>query len=554
MTSKKCISAGLKLNRTAKMDKNAAQKRSFLHQQLPNMNNIGGLGGAGLNIGENNNLTTSPNNNAFLMQSMLPKYGSYDVNAALLAFGALPNPFNMMINPLPRHHIHSIQSLLGLTAQSGCLEGFMNSAHSAKTPSLHSDPEDMIEEVTDDANDENGKLIMDVDTDDMDTKPISEQLSPALSMRSSVMSPYSVHERRESFKKEDAYNENGFDNNNDLACSRCNKTFNHRTELAQHETILCGMIRKQEEALAAQLVESMAANFAANQAAQSQSNSEDERKVRVRTAISEEQQNVLKEYYAKNPKPGRDEFRTIAQVLHLDSRVVQVWFQNNRSRERKMNMGYGKQSIYLSNGHQNNVSVNIDNKMAENTLKSPIQLQIPQALLRNQLSPTFNSSAPLAGTDDQPLDLSIKKEGPPSTPSQSPRYGTALLQPEEVINLSRKSLLHPYMSELGFVPMDRILNAPEMARNGDTSSNVSEKQRHLFKEDSFGGSLSPTHGISLPTAPAKRAYVKQSVPEGEGQFICDQCDKAFNKQSSLARHKYEHSGKLLLLLFFFVSH
>jgi hypothetical protein len=34
--------------------------------------------------------------------------------------------------------------------------------------------------------------------------------------------------------------------------------------------------------------------------------------------------------------------------------------------------------------------------------------------------------------------------------------------------------------------------------------------------------------------------------EGEGQFICDQCDKAFSKQSSLARHKYEHSGKWCL--------
>lgn len=33
--------------------------------------------------------------------------------------------------------------------------------------------------------------------------------------------------------------------------------------------------------------------------------------------------------------------------------------------------------------------------------------------------------------------------------------------------------------------------------------------------------------------------------EPEGQFICDQCDKAFSKQSSLARHKYEHSGMSL---------
>lgn len=31
--------------------------------------------------------------------------------------------------------------------------------------------------------------------------------------------------------------------------------------------------------------------------------------------------------------------------------------------------------------------------------------------------------------------------------------------------------------------------------------------------------------------------------DASGLFTCDQCDKTFNKQSSLARHKYEHSGK-----------
>ena len=40
----------------------------------------------------------------------------------------------------------------------------------------------------------------------------------------------------------------------------------------------------------------------------------------------------------------------------------------------------------------------------------------------------------------------------------------------------------------------------------------------------------------------------QNSPEhnqGEGLFTCDQCDKTFSKQSSLARHKYEHSGTTL---------
>lgn len=37
--------------------------------------------------------------------------------------------------------------------------------------------------------------------------------------------------------------------------------------------------------------------------------------------------------------------------------------------------------------------------------------------------------------------------------------------------------------------------------------------------------------------------------EQEGVYVCDQCDKTFSKPSSLARHKYEHSGEFKLLFF-----
>lgn len=43
--------------------------------------------------------------------------------------------------------------------------------------------------------------------------------------------------------------------------------------------------------------------------------------------------------------------------------------------------------------------------------------------------------------------------------------------------------------------------------------------------------------------------------QSEGLFTCDQCDKTFSKQSSLARHKYEHSGiyRYILGLFFAIT-
>ena len=42
-----------------------------------------------------------------------------------------------------------------------------------------------------------------------------------------------------------------------------------------------------------------------------------------------------------------------------------------------------------------------------------------------------------------------------------------------------------------------------------------------------------------------KAHRAERPPEGAagGLYACDQCEKTFGKQSSLARHKYEHSGR-----------
>ena len=40
----------------------------------------------------------------------------------------------------------------------------------------------------------------------------------------------------------------------------------------------------------------------------------------------------------------------------------------------------------------------------------------------------------------------------------------------------------------------------------------------------------------------RRSWKQHRVDVAEGLYACDQCDKMFSKQSSLARHKYEHSG------------
>uniref|UniRef100_A0A1B0DMD6 C2H2-type domain-containing protein n=1 Tax=Phlebotomus papatasi TaxID=29031 RepID=A0A1B0DMD6_PHLPP len=119
MTSKKCISMGLKLGtgipggRTGRngMDKNSsilAQKRAQLFHQPLGVNLAGSL--------HNNNNSTNSNHNAFL--PILPKYGNnYDaMNVAI--FASFQHPWMAALDPRnsPAFNPYSLQRLLELTA------------------------------------------------------------------------------------------------------------------------------------------------------------------------------------------------------------------------------------------------------------------------------------------------------------------------------------------------------------------------------------------------------------------------------------------------------
>ncbi|KAM3860780.1 uncharacterized protein zfhx2 [Diretmus argenteus] len=56
---------------------------------------------------------------------------------------------------------------------------------------------------------------------------------------------------------------------------------------------------------------------------------------RSRTIIQAEQLDILYGCYFKDPNPGKHEFEQISEWVHLPKKVVQIWFQNMRARERK---------------------------------------------------------------------------------------------------------------------------------------------------------------------------------------------------------------------------
>lgn len=593
MTSKKCISLGLKMNGAGQTNHQSSHGRSFSKLKQDN------LLLKQQNIYLSNDKTPPP---------FLPFPNGYENAAAAAFLASFPNPFLPIapLNPSP----FSIQRLLEHTvAMDSILKSSQNNNNDIerKSPSLHSNIEDMIEEVNDEPEEES-RLIMDVDdvgpkriikheNVDRDSSPQPLQYKSLLDHMNEQIMKFKSGEIKDNDSSFDGMQEKPTEV---LQCSRCDKSFNHPTELVQHEKMLCTSMQifhkiqsDDFQSVGSQItgasslltgnnipfLSGPSGSEDDNEDRESKISSESERKVRVRTAISEDQQTILKQRYAINARPSREDFRIIAEQLRLDPRVVQVWFQNNRSRERKLgNLGPIAKQIKQSQLVQNNF----------------YQITaVPQSI---------TSKPPSMVELDQPLDLTVKKESQilkSQILSNSPRYGTALVMTnndthihDEAINLSRKmtkadSYTHNFNSDLmlrqipspneaqttishrqsnpfmlpgnglGLMPMERLLQfTPEMTRghlfnlkqniegNRRCSISPSSSDKRSWKDDDSRVSYDDEK-MSGGSGMGKRLYASSDIkepPNSEGMYVCDLCDKAFHKQSSLARHKYEHSG------------
>ncbi|XP_071526885.1 zinc finger protein 1-like isoform X2 [Panulirus ornatus] len=297
----------------------------------------------------------------------------------------------------------------------------------------------------------------------------------------------------------------------------------------------------------------------------------DGKKVRVRSHIREEQLVVLRSHYAINPRPKKEELLTIAEKISFPVRVVQVWFQNARARDRREGRSITETtSAYSQASYTSSYSnpSHTTSSYAPNSYAPPTSQANTKAL---SISPYYTplltapglvyplqngrtSPTPADGADgnddDQPLDLSTKKSSPSASPKPASIYSDS--------DADSTSLAISYKSE-SRTPTPNSLNnniAEPKESSGLTRTSlptvISEQQCKLAQI---------LHGTKLGLPPLYPDHMdpgekrprdddsgdesrKRRREEEGGVFQCDQCDKSFNKQSSLARHKYEHSGEV----------
>jgi len=86
----------------------------------------------------------------------------------------------------------------------------------------------------------------------------------------------------------------------------------------------------------------------------------------------------------------------------------------------------------------------------------------------------------------------------------------------------------PAVSPTGVAPYAGVDTESTGSGGGLGSDSPARKKRRSWKQ----------HRVEAMDV----SYVGVGLRRTHDLYACDQCDKMFGKQSSLARHKYEHSG------------
>lgn len=157
----------------------------------------------------------------------------------------------------------------------------------------------------------------------------------------------------------------------------------------------------------------------------------DGKKARVRSVLSEDTLKILRSQYEMNPRPKKQEILRLAQQVNYSTRVVQVWFQNMRARDRRLGrtIPNGSSSSTGINSNNDHISV-VVNSTNSNSSNNSFSLNHPHGL--NRSSSAFHSSAPSGKFN-------------PSNNS-NPHYDNSTLNPHHhpiLSSLNAKVVVHP---------------------------------------------------------------------------------------------------------------
>ena len=274
----------------------------------------------------------------------------------------------------------------------------------------------------------------------------------------------------------------------------------------------------------------------------------DERKMRIRSLFTEEQQSYLKGEYLNNPRPKKHVLIQIGNKLGFPKRVIQVWFQNMRARERKQGREHllGVSTVKTENAKDIEVpksSTYIPNvpKPFPSLLSMSQQPQVQVCGQRVQsvgelpLDLTVRKSPPLAhgglsrlstpdrSSDDQALNLSVKKDSSEERENSRDRQtktndDNQAQQP----NSLQDSAIFKYMQQKGLIQNKNI---------AQITSSVSPSLAHTLQNHVLHQSMASV--LKMP------AFSTSSEQKSTSSVL-------FEDPSSTSNSRFDHDSKLVI--------
>uniref|UniRef100_A0AC34RIK2 C2H2-type domain-containing protein n=1 Tax=Panagrolaimus sp. JU765 TaxID=591449 RepID=A0AC34RIK2_9BILA len=275
----------------------------------------------------------------------------------------------------------------------------------------------------------------------------------------------------------------------------------------------------------------------------------------------------------------------------------QVWFQNMRAKERRSNR-LSAISDRLSrnawkglNNANNNQNIKTENNEtipetpAESTCANDAALRLISAFTQamEKTKDTSGNNSPVQegseNTEESALDLSVRPNSNSSSHESIPSEFVEETESESFWNTSNflgfvqrecaniKEVLkrtsengHTETSSSQMSPLDtldaRTESSHSEAGQSEASGSIWPSSSFLSQYSMLGSAglselqrvLDSTNDSDLLSSDlSANKKVRQNWRahklEEDGLYACDQCEKTFGKQSSLARHKYEHSGQ-----------
>nr|UEK51552.1 ZF1-like protein [Parasacculina yatsui] len=274
---------------------------------------------------------------------------------------------------------------------------------------------------------------------------------------------------------------------------------------------------------------------------------------RVRYKFSEEQLLVLRASYMMNSRPRRDDVNRIAERLAIAPEVVRVWFQNTRARDKREGKPFSVPStataasmavaVAAAGAYSHMAPLFYQGLMAAPPTPpadDDDEEEVEEEEVIVEEATDEDNRVLVKQLDNEPLDLSMRGSRR-QTGSYSPNWCSPSPPEPPTSSVPAGSVVPAADSTPTAV--QQLLKAVEMEVCAENRRQMESES--LIGEDSTIGDSGKHRHLTGPTAemgPYTSANDSTVSPLNGALFRCDQCDKSFNKQSSLARHKYEHSG------------